>query len=213
MLDNVVIYDSRGSGTCGKCMTVLSPIQTQTSWVPLPEGAVLPPHTVLRACRNCQSYNYLSEVAARVNVVANKRREDDAKRREARASMLISSGFSFDGYTITKYSGYISGDAITEVDRGIFFILGNTARAKQISGLTDALVQVRREALSRLKDAAYDLGCNAIIGVDFDYITLDSEVESALTGGTGRRLLPYIFCVTANGNAVVIEKTVPSSES
>ena len=54
-----------------------------------------------------------------------------------------------------------------------------------------------------LKEAALDLGCNAVIGVDFDYLTLDPQTAS-LTGGTVYE--PYVICVTANGNAVVIEK-------
>lgn len=58
-------------------------------------------------------------------------------------------------------------------------------------------------ALAELKEAAYDLGCNAVIGVDFDYITLEPETANSKGGTT---YLPYVFCVTANGNAVVIEK-------
>jgi uncharacterized protein YbjQ (UPF0145 family) len=59
-----------------------------------------------------------------------------------------------------------------------------------------------------LKEAAYALGCNAVIGVDFDYITLDPE-----TAGFGGRTvyMPYVFGVTANGNAVIIEKTKKAS--
>lgn len=52
-------------------------------------------------------------------------------------------------------------------------------------------------------EAAYDLGCNAIIGVDFDYITLDPQTAN-FSGGTTYQ--PYVFGVTANGNAVIIEK-------
>lgn len=55
-----------------------------------------------------------------------------------------------------------------------------------------------------LKEAAYNLGCNAVIGVDFDYINLEPEMNGSLIDNT--TYLPYIFCVTANGNAVVIEK-------
>ena len=44
---------------------------------------------------------------------------------------------------------------------------------------------------------------NAVIGVDFDYLTLDPETASN-QGGT--LYLPYVFGVTANGNAVIIEK-------
>ena len=69
--------------------------------------------------------------------------------------------------------------------------------------LMASLVQIRRNALRELKEAAYDLGCNAVIGVDFDYITLDPQTAN-IAGGTTYQ--PYVFCVTANGNAVVIEK-------
>jgi uncharacterized protein YbjQ (UPF0145 family) len=54
-----------------------------------------------------------------------------------------------------------------------------------------------------LKQAAHSLGCNAVIGVDFDYITLEPETATS-NGGT--MYLPYVFAVTANGNAVTIEK-------
>lgn len=111
--------------------------------------------------------------------------------------MLISSGFNFDGYKIVKYSGYISGDDACEIPRGGIFGQNNG------QNLTDALVKIRRQALKELKEAAYDLGCNAVIGVDFDYITLEPETVN-ITGGT--RYEPYIICVTANGNAVVVEK-------
>jgi uncharacterized protein YbjQ (UPF0145 family) len=124
--------------------------------------------------------------------------EDD--KRTALASMLITSGFNFDGYTITKYSGYISGDDAISVDRGMAF-LGSGTNVKD--KLMESLVIIRSNALAELKEAAFALGCNAVIGVDFDYLTLD-PVTSYLDGTT--KFQPYVFCVTANGNAVVIEK-------
>jgi uncharacterized protein YbjQ (UPF0145 family) len=69
--------------------------------------------------------------------------------------------------------------------------------------LMESLVIIRRNALSELKEAAYALGCNAVIGVDFDYLTLDPQTGN-LNGGTIYQ--PYVFGVTANGNAVIIEK-------
>ena len=69
--------------------------------------------------------------------------------------------------------------------------------------LLAGLVHIRRRALAELKEAAYALGCNAVIGVDFDYLTLDPEIAGS-NGGT--LYLPFLFAVTANGNAVVIEK-------
>ncbi len=122
---------------------------------------------------------------------------EEEKKREC-SNILISSGFNFEGYRIVKYSGYISGDDACQIPRTGLFGGNNNGQ-----NLTDALAQIRRQALKELKEAAYDLGCNAVIGVDFDYITL--EPETAHLGG-GTLYEPYIICVTANGNAVIIEK-------
>ena len=118
-------------------------------------------------------------------------------REAALPNILISSGFNFEGYRIVKYSGYISGDDAVQIPRGGVFGKNHG------QDLTNALVRIRRQALKELKEAAYDLGCNAVIGVDFDYITLEPETVN-ITGGTLYE--PYVICVTANGNAVVIEK-------
>ena len=151
-----------------------------------------------------------------VEIAAQKRKEEEEKEKERLrkqmeedlvrqqevnrelAKILISSGFNFEGYRIVKYSGYISGDDAVQIPRsGVF------DRGRNGENLTDALVRIRRVALQELKQAAYDLGCNAVIGVDFDYITL--EPQTATIGG-GTLYEPYVICVTANGNAVVIEK-------
>lgn len=124
--------------------------------------------------------------------------EEDARKKRATAKMLVTSGFNFDGYRIVKYSGYISGDDAMTVSRGSSFTDGGVR-----DNLLASLTQIRRNALRELKEAAYDLGCNAVIGVDFDYITLDPQTAN-ITGGTTYQ--PYVFCVTANGNAVIIEK-------
>jgi len=128
-------------------------------------------------------------------------KEAEERKKAALASILITSGFNFDGYTITKYSGYISGDDAISVDRGFaIFGLGTTNVKDK---LMETLVLIRRNALAELKEAAYALGCNAVIGVDFDYLILDPQTANI---GGGTTYQPYIFGVTANGNAVVIEK-------
>lgn len=141
--------------------------------------------------------DYIIECAEKNEEIRLLQKETAAKK-HAMANMLVTSGFNFDGYRITKYSGYISGDDAMTVERGSSFTDGGV-RDKLMASLT----QIRRNALRELKEAAYDLGCNAVIGVDFDYITLDPQTAN-ITGGTTYQ--PYVFCVTANGNAVVIEK-------
>jgi len=147
-------------------------------------------------------------LAARAASKAQEKADEHARLKKAAydkkvalARMLITSGFSFDGYTITKYSGYISGDDAISVARGMtIFSSGTDVKDK----LMDSLVTIRRNALAELKEAAYALGCNAVIGVDFDYLTLDSQTNEGALGG--KIIQPYVFGVTANGNAVVIEK-------
>jgi uncharacterized protein YbjQ (UPF0145 family) len=123
------------------------------------------------------------------------------QKQQAMASMLITSGFNFDGYTITKYSGYISGDDVVQIERGTQGFFSSATNVGE--SLMNSLVSIRRRALTELKEAAYDLGCNAVVGVDFDYLTLDPQTANS-AGGT--IYLPYVFGVTANGNAVIIEK-------
>ena len=121
------------------------------------------------------------------------------QRRRAIGAMPVTSGFGFDGFTVTRYSGYISTDSAAQIDRDKLF-------TKNGQMLTDALTKIRLQAMKELKEAAYDLGCNAIIGVDFDYLTFEPESIQQSRGETTHLYQPYVVCVTANGNAVVIEK-------
>jgi uncharacterized protein YbjQ (UPF0145 family) len=150
---------------------------------------------------------YEDDLVAKAKRRAQEKADEEARiqkaaddKKAALANMLITSGFNFDGYTITKYSGYISGDDAISVDRGLT-IFGSGLNIKD--KLMESLVIIRRNALAELREAAYALGCNAVIGVDFDYLTLDPQTAN-LSGGTTYQ--PYVFGVTANGNAVVIVK-------
>lgn len=132
---------------------------------------------------------------------AKRQAEYKAELAKALSKMLITSGFSFEGYRIVKYSGYISGDDAVQVNRGTAGFFSDPTNVGE--KLMQSLTIIRRNALRELKEAAYDLGCNAVIGVDFDYLTLDPQTANS-SGGT--TYLPYVFGVTANGNAVIIEK-------
>lgn len=116
------------------------------------------------------------------------------------AGVLITSGYSFEGYNITRYSGYISGDDCITMPRDNFF--GTNKVADNLCG---SLVKIRRQALKELKEAAVALDCNAVIGVDFDYIIMDPQ-HNAVLNLQVTVYEPYVICVTANGTAVLIEK-------
>ena len=170
--------------------------------------AIIPDEEVEQTARAYQSYLEgikASEEAEKQAAEERKIEEEKAEQEKQRAlaQMLITSGFTFDGYKIVKYSGYISGDDVVQLPREIKFFAGTSSSTSVGEELTNALVKIRRQALKELKEAAYALGCNAVIGVDFDYITLEPETSNI---GGNTVYLPFVFCVTANGNAVVIEK-------
>lgn len=150
---------------------------------------------------NSMLKDYYANQASGYDTVKERETREKENKHRAVAAMLISSGFNFEGYRIVKYSGYISGDAAIQVSRGRDGIFANPTNVG--TSLMSSLTKARQSALAELKDAAYALGCNAVIGVDFDYITLDPQTAN-FTGGT--TYLPYVFGVTANGNAVIIEK-------
>ena len=71
---------------------------------------------------------------------------------------------------------------------GVRDIVGGRSKAVQ-----NTLRDSRRTALYELKKEAYEVGANAVVGVDLDYMELSS-------GGSGMVIL------VASGTAVIIEE-------
>ena len=112
-------------------------------------------------------------------------------------------GFNFEGHRITRYLGYVSGDAATEVQRGGDGLLG--------SDMTAMLARLRATALTALQGAARERGGNAVIGISFDYPQLEQAKGVLGTGKTA--YLPYLFGVIANGTAGIIEPPLDEAGS
>ena len=110
-------------------------------------------------------------------------------------TVLISSSSSFEGYKITKYAEYISGTGCVDAERKYW----------DSKRLSSTLVKIRADAIEKLKEAAQRLGCNAVVGVDFEYLTMAPQHENPYNTAVNV-LDPYAVCVIASGNAVVIEK-------
>ena len=127
----------------------------------------------------------------------------EKEKNQATKKMLVTSGFNFDGYTVTKYGPHIASDDVYKEEmRPGFWDAGQKDQDGKISV---ALTELRRKTLQDLKEKAYDLGCNAITGLDFSYTTLGPFNTNASRGRDANNLAYYIF-LTYKGNAVVIEK-------
>jgi len=128
----------------------------------------------------------------------------DKERSQATKKMLVTSGFNFDGYTVTKYGPHIASDDVYKEEmRPGFWDAGQEDQGGKIS---DALTDLRRKTLQDLKEKAHDLGCNAITGLDFSYTTLGPFNTNTHHNTGARNNLAYYIFLTYKGNAVVIEK-------
>lgn len=123
-------------------------------------------------------------------------KDEENRLAEVARDLPITSGHGFDGYKITYYGGYVSGDeAIKLTDAW----LGQDFNKDRIN---DAIKEIRIIAIEELKAAAAEVGCNAVIGLDFDYVTIDRQFR----GLSGAPVNETYLILTANGTAVTIEE-------
>ena len=104
---------------------------------------------------------------------------------------MLTTGYEFSGYKIKKYIGVISGQVVL----GTGFLSEFTASFADFFGeesnkFADKLETAKNAAVEKLIKKSADKGGNAIIGVDFDYITFHGNMIG----------------VIANGTSVVVEK-------
>jgi uncharacterized protein YbjQ (UPF0145 family) len=106
-------------------------------------------------------------------------------------AMIITTTTTIEGKPVQEYLGIVTGEAILganlfrDLFAGIRDIVGGHSGAYE-----KELRRAREIALDEMRQAAEQLGANAIIGVDLDYETIEM-------GGGGGMLM-----VTASGTAV-----------
>lgn len=118
-------------------------------------------------------------------------KEIEEKFLEYKKHFKVTTGYNFDGYKVMKYIGILSGEVVL----GTGFISEYAASFSDLFGtrsnaFADKMMSAKQGALQKLMKNALLAGANAIIGVDFDYVTFSNN----------------ILGVSANGTAVVIQK-------
>lgn len=103
--------------------------------------------------------------------------------------MILTTTPSVEGRTIAEYKGVVFGEVVSGVD----FIRDFKASIRNIIGgrsgsYEDELVKARTQAMEEMSSRAYQLGADAVVGIDIDYEVL----------GEGGGML----MVTASGTAV-----------
>lgn len=105
--------------------------------------------------------------------------------------IMLTSGFNFEGYRITKYIGFISGECalgtgfLSSMDAGIADFFGSTSNIYE-----EKLSKAKSMALNELKTLAEGKGANAIIGVDVNYTTFSADIMGVAANGTAVKIEP-----------------------
>lgn len=106
--------------------------------------------------------------------------------------IIVTTTPTVEGRRIIRYAGLVTGEAILganifkDLFAGIRDIVGGRSATYE-----NELRSARDIAVTELMQAAAELGCNAVVGVDIDYETV---------GSSGSMLM-----VSVSGTAVVVE--------
>jgi uncharacterized protein YbjQ (UPF0145 family) len=107
--------------------------------------------------------------------------------------MLLSTTSTLEGHPVQRYLGLVSGEAILGANVFRDFFAGIRDMIGGRSGSYEKVLRKAKEAaIEDMVEAAGDLGANAVVGIDFDYETVQIK-----EGGD-------MLMVTVTGTAVVV---------
>lgn len=100
-------------------------------------------------------------------------------------SQFLTTGYDFSGYKIIKYIGVISGEVVL----GTGFLSEFSASFSDLFGaessaFADKWETAKDAAIKKLTLKSAEKGGNAIIGIDFDYLTFASNMVGVVVNGT-----------------------------
>ena len=106
--------------------------------------------------------------------------------------MIITTTPSVEGKRIVNYFGIVFGEVITGVNVIKDFAAGlSNFFGGRSATYEEELMNARPQALAEMEQRAYQLGANAVVGVDIDYEVLGSDNG--------------MLMVTASGTAVFVD--------
>lgn len=121
-------------------------------------------------------------------IVQEETREKEIKELEIKTkynTLQTTTGYNFEGYSITQYLDIVNSECIigtgflSELSASIDDIFGTSSNAFE-----NKLDQARQQAITKLKTKTIHIGGNAIIGVDFDYVTFANNMIGVIASGT-----------------------------
>ncbi|WMJ23867.1 putative heavy metal-binding protein [Paludicola sp. MB14-C6] len=100
--------------------------------------------------------------------------------------MIITTTPSIEGKNIVEYKGIVFGEVISGVDFVKDFAAGlSNFFGGRSNTYEQELLNARENALSEMETRAYQMGANAVVGVDIDYEVLGSNNGMLMVTASG----------------------------
>lgn len=104
---------------------------------------------------------------------------------EARQNHMLTTGYDFEGYTISKYHGLVSGECV--IGSGLFSYLeasiANTL-GTETSGYSEKMRNAKKLAVEDMVRQSVTLGGNSVIGISYSISNLLSNMIGISVDGT-----------------------------
>lgn len=103
--------------------------------------------------------------------------------------ILMTTGFSFEGFSINKYIGVFSGECalgtgfLSSFGSDISDIFGTNSKS-----YTNKLRQAKEYALEQLKEQTIQAGGNAVIGLSINYTMFSRDIIGVIANGTAVKI-------------------------
>lgn len=100
--------------------------------------------------------------------------------------MILTTTPTIEGRTITEYRGVVFGEVI----EGVNFIRDFAASIRNVVGgrsgsYEEELINARNNAMRELENRAYQLGADAVVGIDIDYEVLGANSNMLMVTASG----------------------------
>lgn len=100
--------------------------------------------------------------------------------------MILTTTPSVEGRQITDYLGVVFGEVISGVDFVKDFAAGlSNFFGGRSSTYEDELISAREQAMQEMQQRAYQMGADAIVGIDVDYEVLGSNNGMLMVTASG----------------------------
>ena len=151
---------------------------------------------VMNKNRVTQINKAIDEQFAQEEQIRLQKAEEEEKRQRLLADMMLTTGNSFDGYTVEKYIDVISEEVVfknslgKQLGAGIDDLINSLSfKERELTGTSELIANARKYAMEKFKRTAAEVGANAVLGIDLES-SVGSDIVRVAIFGTAVIVIP-----------------------